>query len=55
MRKNLKFFKEFKHLRSIMKEINPSKFTKIINETHIVFLMTKGVNCRTPNIRINEL
>jgi hypothetical protein len=27
-------------------EINSSKFTKIIDETNIVFLMTQGVNNR---------
>jgi hypothetical protein len=48
--KTLKFFKEFKHLRFMMKKINPCKMTKIIDETNMVFFTTKGINSRSPHI-----
>jgi hypothetical protein len=50
LNKALKFLKEFKHLRFMVKKINPCETTKIIDETDIVFLMTKGINNMTPHI-----
>jgi hypothetical protein len=37
--KNLKFLEFFKHLRFILQEINPGKFTKTINKTDIIFFL----------------
>jgi hypothetical protein len=48
--KLLKLKKIFGHLRFMTKEINSSKFTIIINKTHIVFLVAEGINGRTPHI-----
>jgi hypothetical protein len=47
LHKSLEFFKEFKNFISMMKQVNPSEFAKIINKTGITLFMTKGVNCRT--------
>jgi hypothetical protein len=41
LNKDLKFFKEMKHFRYVAKEINPCKFTKIINKRHITLLISK--------------
>jgi hypothetical protein len=35
----------------MMKKVNPSKFVVIINETHIVLLITKRINYKSPNIK----
>jgi hypothetical protein len=39
--KLLKLKKIFRRIRFMMKEINPSKFTIIMNKTHVVFFMVK--------------
>jgi hypothetical protein len=54
LNKLLEFMKIFKHLRLTMKQINPSKLTKIINKADIVFLATKRMDGRTPHIRKYE-
>jgi hypothetical protein len=41
LNKDMKLFKESKHFRSVVKEVNACKFTKIINKRHIVLLIAK--------------
>jgi hypothetical protein len=45
--KALKFFKEFEDFGFVTKQVNPSELTIIINKANIVFLMAKGIDCRT--------
>jgi hypothetical protein len=42
--KTLKFFKEFKYFRFMMKKVKSHKFTKIINKADMIFFISKGVN-----------
>jgi hypothetical protein len=53
--KTLKFFKELKHLGFMTEKIDPCKSTKIIDESDIIFLMTKGINGRSLHIRKHKL
>jgi hypothetical protein len=41
LNKLLKFKKELRHLRLMVKKIDPSEFTIIINKTNIVFFLPK--------------
>jgi hypothetical protein len=50
----LKFEKYILNLRFGMKEIDPSEFSKIIDETHVVFKTTNRRYGRIPNISVNE-
>jgi hypothetical protein len=47
----MKFFKDF---RFMFQEINPSEFTVIIYETHIVSVSSNRFRRRPPNIRENK-
>jgi hypothetical protein len=40
--KILKFLEFLKHIRFVLKKINPSKFAEVINETHIIFIISNG-------------
>jgi hypothetical protein len=53
--KTLKVFKELKHFIFMMKKVDPCKMTKVIDEADIVFLMTKGINNKSPHIQKNKL
>ena len=53
--KLLEVEKHFKHIGPIFKKENPCKFTKIINETYIVLIMTDWLGCRPPNIWEDQL
>jgi hypothetical protein len=48
--KGLKFLEPLEELRLVFKEINPSKFTKIIDKANKIFKTTNRFRCRTPNI-----
>jgi hypothetical protein len=52
--KGMKFLESLEDLRLVFKEINPSKFAKIIDKTDIIFKTANRFGCRTPNIRVNE-
>jgi hypothetical protein len=48
--KILKLSKFLKHLKFVLKKINPSKFAEIINETYIVFIISNGNTGWPPHI-----
>jgi hypothetical protein len=52
--KGLKLLEELEDLRFTKKKTNPRKFTIIINEAIIVFLITKRIESRSPHIRVNK-
>jgi hypothetical protein len=41
LHKALKFFKETKDIRFMMNEVNPWKFTEVINKAHIILFIIK--------------
>jgi hypothetical protein len=43
------------NFRFTAKQIDPSKFTKIINKNDVIFLATKRINGRTLHIRENKI
>ena len=47
--------KMLKNLRFVPKEINPSKFAEIINETNIIIVSSNRGWSRTPYIREHEI
>jgi hypothetical protein len=49
--KLVKFKKILENLRFMAKQINPGKYTVIINKAHIIFLATKRIKSRTLYIR----
>jgi hypothetical protein len=49
--KLLKVKEIFRHLRFMVKQINSREFAIIINETHIIFLIPKGIYGRSPHIK----
>jgi hypothetical protein len=52
---SLESIKHLLDIRFVFKKINPAKTRVVINETNIVLKTTRRSNCRTPNIRVNEL
>jgi hypothetical protein len=48
--KVLKFSEFLKHLIFVLKKINPSKFVEVINETHIIFIISNGNTSCPPYI-----
>jgi hypothetical protein len=53
--KVLKIGKSLKHFGFVAKQIDPSKFTEVINEANIVIVSAKGTWGRTPYIRKNKI
>jgi hypothetical protein len=51
LNKILKITKFLKHLRLVLEQINPSKLTKIINKTDIVFITINRLTGRASYIR----
>jgi hypothetical protein len=49
--KILEFLEFLEHLRLVFKQIDPCKFTKVINESNIVFISSNGITDRTSYIR----
>jgi hypothetical protein len=49
--KRLNFQEKFEDIRFMTQQIEPCEFTIIINERHILFLTTKRVNRRVPDIQ----
>ena len=47
----LKFMELFKHLRLILKKIDPGELAIIINKANIIFLSIDRTRSRTPDIR----
>jgi hypothetical protein len=47
----LKIKKDLIHFRTFLKQINPSKLAKIINETYIIRMFAYRERSRTPYIR----
>ena len=50
LNKLLKIKKDLKNIRSIFKKIDPCVFTKIINKTDIILIMTNRRGGWSPNI-----
>jgi hypothetical protein len=50
----LKLTKVLKNFRFVTQEINPSKFTVIIDKTHIILVSSNRSWCRTPYIQKNK-
>jgi hypothetical protein len=50
LNKGLKFLEFLEDFGFVFEKINPGKFAKIINETHIIFIATNRLWCRTPYI-----
>jgi hypothetical protein len=50
LNKTLKFMKKLEYFRFMTKQIDPREFTIIINKTHIISFIAKGINGRTPHM-----
>jgi hypothetical protein len=50
--KRLKFNELLENFRFMTQQIDPCKFTIVINEANIIFLVTKGLVRMAPNIRV---
>jgi hypothetical protein len=48
--KSLEFTNFLKNLRFMLKKIYPSKLTKIINKSDIIFIVSNRLTCKTPHI-----
>jgi hypothetical protein len=53
--KGLEFMKFLNHFRLKFKQVNSNKFTIIIHKAQIIFVSSNIFECRTPNIRKDEL
>jgi hypothetical protein len=53
--KCLELFEFLKNIRFVLKEIDPSKLTKIINKADIVFISSNRLTSGTPYIREYKL
>jgi hypothetical protein len=51
LNKALKLFKSLEHFRLVLKQVDPSKFTKIFYETYIIFVLANRVTSRTSYIK----
>jgi hypothetical protein len=49
----LKVDKGIKSIRLFLKQVNPSKFTIIIDKAYIIIMTTNKSRCMTPYIREN--
>src|SRR4051812_14777118 len=54
LNKSLEITKFLKHFIFSFQEIHPCEFTEIINETDIIFISSKILRGRAPNIRKNK-
>jgi hypothetical protein len=55
LNKILKLMELLENIRLEFQQVNPSEFTIIIYERHIIFISTDGVRGRDTYIRENEL
>jgi hypothetical protein len=53
--KILKLLEFMENFRFVLKQIDPSEFAKVINETNIIFISSNRIASKTPNIRKDEL
>jgi hypothetical protein len=53
--KRLKLFKELENFRFTTQKIRSHELAIIIDEAHVMFLIAKGINGRSPNIGEHEL
>jgi hypothetical protein len=50
LNKSLEFMKFLEYLKFVIKQIYPSKLTKIIIKTDIIFVASNRLTCRAPHI-----
>jgi hypothetical protein len=55
LNKALELFETLKHLRLVLKQVDPSKFTEIIYENYIIFVLANGVTSWSPYIGKDKL